>query len=172
MCVCGGGGGGVVHPISTPGILNQSWDSLHGDTKPRRNYIRPRKIMICTRVRILRLYAVAVRFAMMKRQRSASTKESPKEAPVSLNKRHKSASLDECPITLTTRKQLASLPTHGELVVDQGVAQIPSLASKSVSDIRQALASVRKQKKSGGSADVSTRLHLCASITRGGSACM
>lgn len=100
----------------------------------------------------------------MKRQRSASTKESPKEAPVSLNKRHKSASLDECSIIVTTRKQLASLPTHGELVVDQGVAQIPSIASKSVSDIRQALASVRKQKKAGGSADVSIRLHACAGI--------
>lgn len=95
----------------------------------------------------------------MKRQRSSSVKESPKEAPVSINKRHKSVNSDECPITVTTRKHLASLPTHGELVVEHGVAQIPSLASKSVSDIRQALASVRKQKKAGGSSDVSSVRH-------------
>ena len=95
----------------------------------------------------------------MKRQRSSSVKESPKEASVSINKRHKTSTSDECPITVTTRKHLASLPTHGELVVDQGVAQIPALASKSVSDIRQALASIRKQKKAGGSTDVSSGRH-------------
>ena len=92
----------------------------------------------------------------MKRQRSSSIKESSKEAPVSINKRHRPSTSDESPITVTTRKHLASLPTHGEIVVEQGVAQIPGLASKSVSDIRQALASVRKQKKAGVSADVSS----------------
>ena len=95
----------------------------------------------------------------MKRQRSSSVKESPKEASVSINKRHKTSTSEECPITVTTRKHLASLPTHGELVVEQGVAQIPALASKSVSDIRQALASIRKQKKAGGSTDVSSGRH-------------
>ena len=84
----------------------------------------------------------------MKRNRSSSSKET-KEGSSSVSKRPKSVGNAETSV----KQHLASLPTHGEVVLERNSAYLPTLAAKSISDIRQGLASVRKHKRNSVSSE-------------------